>query len=73
MKSVLAVSHTHSVTPRVIGHKHEPHVIVLISNMGVNYKNIKFGDMENLTDHPHRQLSKLSCLNFTLLIFVKLV
>lgn len=42
------VSLVHSVTPRVIGHKHQAHVIVLISKMkmDVKYKNIKFGGME---------------------------
>lgn len=47
------VSLVYSVIPRVIGHKHEGHVRVLISKMGVSdYKNTKFGDMENVTDCP---------------------
>lgn len=40
--------------------------------MGVSYKNTKFEDMENVTDYLLTD-SKLSCLNFILLIFVTLV
>lgn len=53
LKGELVVSLVYSVIPRVIGHKHEGHVRVLISKMGVSdYKNTKFGDMENVTDCP---------------------
>lgn len=66
------VSLAHGVTPRVIGHKHEAHVIVLIRKMGVSSTNTKFGDMENVTDYPVTG-SKLSCLHFILPVFMKLV
>lgn len=72
LKGEPVVSLVHSVTPWIIGHKHEAHVIVLISKMGVSYKNTKFGDMGNVTDCPATG-RKLSCLIFILLIFMKLV
>lgn len=49
------------VTPGIIGHKHEAYVRVLISKMGVSYKNIKCGDMESVTNHslPGNKLCSL--------------
>lgn len=72
MKGELVVSLVYSVTSRVIGHKHEAHVIVLVSKMGVSYKNIKFGNMENVTGYLLTG-SKLFCLNFILLISVTFI
>ena len=61
MKREFGISLVLGVTPGVIGHKHEARVKVLISKMGVSYKNTKFGDMENVTDHSLTG-SKLYCL-----------
>lgn len=72
LKGEAVLSLVHSVTPRVIGHKHEGRVRVLISEMGVSYKNTKFGDMENVTDCPATG-RELTFLIFILPIFMKLV
>lgn len=52
LKGEPVVSVLHSVTAKGIGHEHKAHVIVLISKMGVSYRNTKFGDMENVTVLP---------------------
>jgi len=63
LKGELVISLVLGVTPGVIGHKHEAHVRVLISKMVVSYKNIKCGDMENVTNHSLPG-SKLCCLYY---------
>lgn len=58
-KGELVISLVLGVTPGIIGRKHEAHV----SKMGVSYKNIKCGDMENVTNHSLPG-SKFCCLYY---------
>lgn len=62
------VSLVYSVTPRVIEHKHEAHVIVLINKMGESYKNTKFEDMENVTDIFSQAVSFPDLISFCLFL-----